>query len=231
MKKAICAVLAAALVFALAGCGSSQTENSAVSQEAIGRASVSPPSTSQETGSEAPGQSSSALFGEAPESISAASGNSAEDSIPASQAPEASEESTSKARSSAAPQESKPPATTPPTAEQPPASTPTPESEAPEPTSPAEPEAPTPTEPEAPSFDIGYWISYGKQYGTGIGLKLDTATTACWDNPITAGAHSKYLQRDIQDTLDWYLSSGFQYFWIWAESQGDGTYLYYIGYA
>lgn len=82
-----------------------------------------------------------------------------------------------------------------------------------EPPKPAEPtippittESPKPTEPyippEEPSvseFDIDYWINFAKEYAVSIDLNLSPTAVECWDNPIIAGSHCKYLERDITD--------------------------------
>ena len=117
---------------------------------------------------------------------------------------------------------------TPPATE--PAPTPAP---TPEPTPAPTPEPTLEPEPDPePDFDINYWISYAQNYATGLGLNLDSTATACWDNPISAGAHSQYLSRDIQSRLDRYSRDGsILDVWIWAESNGNGTYNLYIGYA
>lgn len=219
MKKAFYALLATALLFSLAGCGSFEAAKDAAKEEA-----VSPPSSVQETGSNEQSESTPALSKPESQEASAPVENESTGSPAPSQA-------------QAEPERIPPPAEIPPAREEPPASkkpeTPAIKPSEPEPSAPEESESEpsVPEEPVAPVFDIGYWISYGKSYGTGIGLTLDETATACWDNPIRVGAHSKYLQSDISSTLDWYRSSGFTNFWIWAESQGDGTYLYYIGYA
>lgn len=92
---------------------------------------------------------------------------------------------------------------------------------------------PTPTEPEAVVFDVSPYVQFAVDYGTSdeVGLALDSTATACWDDPLTANARSLYLERDLQDRLDWYKASGFTAFWVWAEQTGDGEYLIYIGYA
>ena len=54
----------------------------------------------------------------------------------------------------------------------------------------------------------------------------------CWDNPIRAGAHCKYLERDIHSRLDRYKADEeITAVWIWAEEVSDGIYDIYIGYA
>lgn len=116
---------------------------------------------------------------------------------------------------SASQQEQKP---DPPESSKPPAS----ESEAP----------PIPTDPEStPAFDVTPYVQSAKEYGAGIGLTLDSTATACWDDPLTANARCRYLERDLRDRLDWYKVSGINAFWVWAEQTGDGEYLIYIGYA
>lgn len=109
----------------------------------------------------------------------------------------------------------------------------------PEPEIPAEPIAtpePTPEvtpepQPTAPPFDVSAYVSYAKNYGSGIGLSLDSSATACWDDPITANAGCLYLERDIRDRLDWYSASGFTAFWVWSVDAGGGSFQIFIGYA
>ena len=99
----------------------------------------------------------------------------------------------------------------------------------PEPAKPSEPERPAQTE---PAFDIGYWVSYAKSYAQGVGLALDSGAVYCWDNPITAGSHCIYLERDITNRLNRYSNDGsITQVWVWAEDRGDGSYDLYIGYA
>ena len=107
----------------------------------------------------------------------------------------------------------------------------------PEPTEPipSEPEQPpateAPSEPE-PEFDIEYWISYAKTYAESVGLTLNSEAVYCWDNPIAAGAHCIYTQRDIQDCLNRYAQDEeITDVWVWAEQTGDQSYELYIGYA
>ena len=115
------------------------------------------------------------------------------------------------------------------------------ESPSPAPSTAPEPE-PTPTatppaqsEPPAtsePAFSIDYWITYAKNYAKGVGLNLDPTATGCWDNPITAGTHCAYLERDIQSRLNRYAKDDtILDVWIWAEPRTDGSYDLYIGYA
>jgi len=119
---------------------------------------------------------------------------------------------------------------------------PKPEESQPTPPQPVQPQAPAPTEPKPPveqpteepkaqEFDIEYWITFAKNYAVSIGLELSPAATECWDNPMIAGAHSKYLERDIKDCLNCYKNiEGFTGVWIWAEPDGNGAYKLYIGY-
>lgn len=86
------------------------------------------------------------------------------------------------------------------------------------------------TEPEQP-FEISTYLEFVKCYGVEIGLRYDSAATACWDTPTEAHAGCIYLERDIRDCLDWYKASGFTAFCVWAEEDGDGGYNIYIGYA
>ena len=103
---------------------------------------------------------------------------------------------------------------------------------------PEESEKPIPTETEETTsevdFDIDYWISFAKGYGyaQSVGLLLDSEAVYCWDNPIRAGAHCKYLERDIHSRLDRYKADEeITAVWIWAEEISDGIYDIYIGYA
>ena len=105
------------------------------------------------------------------------------------------------------------------------------------PTQTAQPETPPsvtekPTEPPVQNFDIDYWIRYAKNYAQSVGLRLDSAATDCWDNPIPANAQCKYLERDIQNRLNRYArDDDITSVWIWAEKVSDNSYEIYIGYA
>ena len=99
-----------------------------------------------------------------------------------------------------------------------------------------ESETPAPPEMEETTsetdFDINYWISFAKDYAQSVGLLLDSEAVYCWDNPICAGAHCKYLERDIHSRLDRYKADEeITAVWIWAEEVSDGIYDIYIGYA
>ena len=81
-------------------------------------------------------------------------------------------------------------------------------------------------------FDIQYWIKFAKEYAVSIGLTLNSAAVDCWDNPIRAGAHCIYLERDIQNRLNRYAKDeDITDVWIWVEHSGDDCYDIYIGYA
>ena len=100
----------------------------------------------------------------------------------------------------------------------------------------AETESPKVTEPEheekpAP-FDIDHWIAYARSYAESKGLVLNDTAVDCWDNPIRAGAHCIYLERDIQSRLNRYAKDeDITDVWIWAEATGNDCYDIYIGYA
>ena len=108
----------------------------------------------------------------------------------------------------------------------------------PQPDVPKETETPAPPETEeTPSetetdFDIDYWISFAKGYAQSMGLLLDSEAVYCWDNPIRAGAHCKYLERDIIDCLNRYAKDeDITVIWVWVEEVGNNTFELYIGYA
>ena len=97
-----------------------------------------------------------------------------------------------------------------------------------------EPTKETVSEPEIiqDEFDINYWITFAKEYAVGVGLALDSEAVSCWDNPIGAGAHCIYLERDIKSRLNRYVKDeDITDVWIWVESIGDDCYNIYIGYA
>lgn len=126
---------------------------------------------------------------------------------------------------------------TPPTVSSPTETTP-PKASEPEPptepmaTQPQEPESPAEEEPTEPAFDIQTWIDYAKAYAESVGLRLESSAVDCWDNPISAGAHCSYPERDIQSRLNRYArDEDITDVWIWAEARSDGKYDLYIGYA
>lgn len=91
---------------------------------------------------------------------------------------------------------------------------------------------PSPEEPAVPEFNIQTWIDYAKTYAVSVGLRLESSAVDCWDNPITAGAYSSQLERDIQSRLNRYSrDEDITDVWIWAQARSDGSYDLYIGYA
>lgn len=129
------------------------------------------------------------------------------------------------------------------------AETPKPEESNPDPSHPVQPQTPAPQEPAPaepepsveppqesaeiePEFNIDDWISFAKTYAVSVGLRLESSAVDCWDNPITAGAYSSYLERDIESRLNRYSrDEDITDVWIWAEERLDGSYDLYIGYA
>ena len=132
------------------------------------------------------------------------------------------------------PKETDPPATTEPAEE---AENTSPTESPAQATSPPEEETTIPSQPvevtqPAPEFEISYWISFAKTYAQSVGLNLDAAAVDCWDNPITAGAHCIYLERDITNRLNRYSKDeDITDIWVWAVNLGNGSYDLYIGYA
>lgn len=103
---------------------------------------------------------------------------------------------------------------------------------APTETQPQEPEPPAAEGPAEPAFDIQTWIDYAKAYAESVGLRLESSAVDCWDNPISAGTHCSYLERDIQSRLNRYArDEDITDVWIWAEARSDGKFDLYIGYA
>lgn len=91
---------------------------------------------------------------------------------------------------------------------------------------------PAPEEPAVPEFNIQTWIDYAKTYAVSVGLRLESSAVDCWDNPITTGAYSTCLERDIAGRLDRYSrDEDITDVWIWAQARSDGSYDLYIGYA
>ena len=81
-------------------------------------------------------------------------------------------------------------------------------------------------------FDIQNWISFAKEYAVSVGLTLDSEAMSCWDNPIGAGEHCIYLERDIKSRLKRYAKDDdITDVWIWAKPAGSDCYDIYIGYA
>lgn len=97
---------------------------------------------------------------------------------------------------------------------------------------PAPTESPQETAEIKTEFNIDDWIYFAKSYAASVGLRLESSAVDCWDNPITAGAHSSCLQRDIESRLNRYgQDENITDIWIWAQERSDGSYDLYIGYA
>ncbi len=86
-------------------------------------------------------------------------------------------------------------------------------------------------EQEKPQIRIEEYIAFGKDYAQTVGLAINPEAIYCWDTPITA-SDPDYLKRDIKSRLNRYANSGeVTEVWLWAEDNGNGGYLLYIGYA
>ena len=95
-----------------------------------------------------------------------------------------------------------------------------------------EPKVPDLPEPLAPTFNIDYWVKYAEDYAQSMGLIIDSSASDCRDAPISANSGSKYLERDIKNRLDRYLrDKSVTQVLIWAEPDGESSYLLYIGYS
>lgn len=81
-------------------------------------------------------------------------------------------------------------------------------------------------------FDVSYWVSYAKDYARSVGLEVNSSASDCWDNPISANAKCKYLERDIKGMLNRYAKDeDITQIWVWAEKTSADSYNIYIGYA
>lgn len=93
------------------------------------------------------------------------------------------------------------------------------------------------TEPETttaqpPEFNVELWLDMGREYACSVGLAVEQDAVLCWDNPIQAGSHCLYLERDIKGRLDRYAADPeITAVWFWAEPIGEGVYQIFIGYA
>lgn len=232
-KKRYALLLAGLILLSLAGCGSREpmpdiTDNpsSASASSDITSADESngdiPASPSVPAESESPAESVSETRQQTEVTKSPAKPTGTEDAAEPKQSAPA-EEKTNPVSSAPQPEEPEPQkptsAPTQPPAEEPPQSEPPQESAPPE-------------EPAVPDFNIQTWIDYAKTYAVSVGLRLESSAVDCWDNPITAGAHSLYLERDIESRLNRYSKDeDITDVWIWAEERPDGSYDLYIGYA
>ena len=230
MKKAIGIALLAAFLVSISGCANTErqtaeertvSESSAMSNEESSGAMESREPEKNRTvsfsDSKESSEESTAAAGTESPAVETESG-AAESKTTESQSPPA-EESSSPQTESAKSVETQ--------------TTPPPQAEQTEEMPPEEESTPQPAEePTAPEFDIQMWVDYAMGYAESVGLNLSPDATACWDNPITAGSHSLYLERDIQSRLNRYSRDGdITDVWIWSEERSDGSYDLYIGYA
>lgn len=248
-KKILTAILSGLLIATLAGCGNQLPENdmpesmasadtTSVTGREIDADSSSTPETASEpetSGTVSPETKPQAEKEEKTKPAQTDTSSAAETSAsPTEQPAETAPPKTDTPKPTEPPKQTETPKPTeqPKETEPPKADTP-PETEKPEPTQPPETEEPAPPPTvEEPAFDIGYWIAYAQSYAGSVGLRLESSAVDCWDNPITAGAHSLYLERDIQSRLNRYAKDeDITDVWIWSESIGNGEYNIYIGYA
>lgn len=220
IEKMLAALLAGLITLSLAGCAADKandnTESGAVSTES------SITATETDKASEPTAESS----------LPAGTESTAESTA------EKEKESSTAPANSGKPETAKPAdtesPTVPPKQTEPPKVTEPPESK---PTESPKSVDPTPTETEKPKpadsqFDINYWIEFARKYAENIGLAINPEAVSCWDNPIIAGPNSKYLERDIKTRMNRYKNvEGFTDIWVWAESDGNGNYRLFIGYA
>ena len=222
MKKAMWIAAAVILILSLTGCaetaepaplesstasvvnGETSQESTAARETAAHSFSDSkemPSATETETATEEPAEESEPNPGtstealaetEKPQEVPATPLKAAE--TPQPEKPESRVAEPAEPKPSEPPRETQPPTapepeTTPePTPKQPPAET----------QPPIQTEPPVVEEPVEPAFSIDYWIAYAQSYAGSVGLNLDSTATGCWDNPIVAGAHCAYLERDIR---------------------------------
>lgn len=226
-------LLAGLTLLSLAGCGTTQTPSTAKDNSSFADTPADVPSATEI--SDDITAEESALPAAEPESSETA------EQFPAQTAEEKAQEMPPKENTATPPpaQSEKPIETQTPTQPEPPK----PEESKPDPPQPVQPQTPVPTEPASteppqesaeikPEFNINDWIDYAKNYAVSVGLRLESSAVDCWDNPITAGAHSSCLQRDIESRLNRYSrDEDITDVWIWAEKRSDGSYDLYIGYA
>jgi hypothetical protein len=222
-------ILSLALIFALSGCQTERNDTTKVKENAdssFSESSKHSEASDSEDSSQAL-EESSQLSAESLPSQSDVEENDTEITASAASEPESSKQSSSPAVEKPI-QTAEP--TKPPIKVEQPQESPSPEPTPIEPPTVSQPEPPTP-EPE-PEFDISYWISFAQSYAESNGLVLNSEAVECWDNPIGAGAHCKYLERDIKSRLNRYAKDeDVTDVWIWAVSTGSETYDIFIGYA
>lgn len=237
MKKARIIAVIAALIVSLSGCAN--TDRPQTIQDSSGietMASETYERTKPEDRSSASVSESKESTADSPATVKAETESAqAENSQPiAEQSPAAQKQSPQTAVPNNTPKPETPKAVEPtpepkPTPTQQP--TPSPAEETPKVEQPQE-TTPAPEEPAVPEFNIQTWIDYAKTYAVSVGLRLESSAVDCWDNPITAGAYSTCLERDIAGRLDRYSrDEDVTDVWIWAQARSDGSYDLYIGYA
>ena len=237
MKKARIIAVIAALIVSLSGCAN--TDRPQTIQDSSGietMASETYERTKPEDRSSASVSESKESTADSPATVKAETESAqAENSQPiAEQSPAAQKQSPQTAVPNNTPKPETPKAVEPtpepkPTPTQQP--TPSPAEETPKVEQPQE-TTPAPEEPAVPEFNIQTWIDYAKTYAVSVGLRLESSAVNCWDNPITAGAYSTCLERDIAGRLDRYSrDEDITDVWIWAQARSDGSYDLYIGYA
>lgn len=227
MKKAIGIAVLAAFILSFSGCANTENPHTAESssQESVSSGII------QNT---EPEESLAASVSESKESSEKSTPTVNAETVQAEILPPAAAESSEAASQAPTTDENRvsapePPKTVEPTPE--PKPTPPPAEEKPTP-EPAPTEPPQESTPAVPEFNIQTWIDYAKTYAVNVGLRLESTAVDCWDNPITAGAYSACLERDIQSRLDRYgRDEDITDVWIWAEKCSDGSYDLYIGYA
>lgn len=219
--KMLAALLAGPITLSLAGCGADKTENTG-SDPASTESGIT--ATVTDNASEPTAESSLPVESEIKQDESTAEKEKAESNTPA----DSGKTEATKPADTESPKQTETPKVT-----ETPKQTESPKVTEPPETKPTEPPTkPTEPQPTEPSFDIDKWIEFAKRYAESIGLVLDPEAVDCWDNPMIAGPKSKYLERDIKGILDRYKTvEGFSAVWIWAESEGNGNYRLFIGYA
>lgn len=220
IEKTLVALLAGLITLSLAGCAADNTESGAVSTESSITVTDKTSEPTAESSLPAGTESSTESTTEKEKESSTAP---ADSSKPETAKPADAESPTAPPKQTTPPKQTEPPKVT-----EPPESKPT-ESPKPVDSSPTETEKPKPA---VPQFDINYWIEFARKYAENIGLAINPEAVSCWDNPIIAGPNSKYLERDIKTRMNRYKNvEGFTDIWVWAESDGNGNYRLFIGYA
>jgi hypothetical protein len=85
-----------------------------------------------------------------------------------------------------------------------------------------------------PEFDVQPYVDYAKAYGLSIGLKYEPAIgTGSWNAPtnLYAELSDETMKKNIRSRCDRLINEGFEYFYLNAEKQSDGSYKLYIYYS